>query len=151
MWSLSARPARIYLLRVNAPASPVKGLVCSMSQLALFANFEKPTESPTMPFGKTCQAPSAATLAETLLLSSKRWSTSGRVTLRGECWTVASQEWLNDAEECFLSQILEESAPQKYWLSPKACAGILRRAEKRGKELPRPLERALTNVASREP
>jgi hypothetical protein len=135
----------------SVPVLPVKGQVCSMSQLALFANFEKPTESQTSPSGKTSQEPSAATLAETLLLSSKLWSTSGRVTLRGECWTAASQEWLNDAEECSLSQILEESAPQKYWLSPKACAGILRRAEKRGKELPRPLERALTNVASQEP
>ena len=42
-----------------------------------------------------------------------------------------------------LSQILEESAPPKYYLSERACAGILRRAEKRKKELPEILEMAL--------
>ena len=42
-----------------------------------------------------------------------------------------------------LSQILEDSAPPKYCLSEKACAGILRRAEKRGKELPKELKEAL--------
>jgi hypothetical protein len=31
----------------------------------------------------------------------------------------------------------------KYFLSPKACAGILRRAEKRGKKLPTALQKAL--------
>lgn len=33
--------------------------------------------------------------------------------------------------------------PLKYYLSPKACQGILRRAEKRGKELPESLKQAL--------
>ena len=34
-----------------------------------------------------------------------------------------------------LSQILEERPDPKYNLTPKACAGILRRAERRGKKL----------------
>ena len=42
-----------------------------------------------------------------------------------------------------LSQILEDSPPQKYSLSAKACRGILARAEKRGKKLPEALEQAL--------
>ena len=42
-----------------------------------------------------------------------------------------------------LSQILEDSAPRKYYLSATACAGILRRAEKRGKDLPKELKAAL--------
>ena len=42
-----------------------------------------------------------------------------------------------------LSQILVDSAHPKYSLSEKACAGILRRAEKRGKELPNELREAL--------
>ena len=47
-----------------------------------------------------------------------------------------------------LSEILETSqVPHRYFLSPKACAGILRRAEKRGKELPEMLRRALQAVA----
>ena len=42
-----------------------------------------------------------------------------------------------------LSQILEETPHPKYFLSATACAGILRRAEKRGKELPEILRAAL--------
>lgn len=42
-----------------------------------------------------------------------------------------------------LSQILEDCPLPKYSLSAKACQGILRRAEKRGKELPPELEKAL--------
>lgn len=42
-----------------------------------------------------------------------------------------------------LSQILEDNVPEKYYLSKKACEGILRRAEKRGKTLPKLLEIAL--------
>jgi len=44
-----------------------------------------------------------------------------------------------------LSQILEDSAPQKYCLSERACAGILNRAAKRGKQLPEILKQALEN------
>ena len=44
-----------------------------------------------------------------------------------------------------LSQILEDSPPRKYCLSARACEGILRRAEKRGKELPKELHDALVN------
>jgi hypothetical protein len=42
-----------------------------------------------------------------------------------------------------LSQIVEADVPAKYSLSKKACEGILRRAEKRGKKLPPMLEDAL--------
>ena len=46
-----------------------------------------------------------------------------------------------------LSSILQEHVPDRYSLSPKACQGILRRAEKRGKELPEVLKRALERQA----
>lgn len=49
---------------------------------------------------------------------------------------------------CGLSDILETGdVPQRYFLSAKACRGILRRAEKRGKALPPPLQCALAAVA----
>ena len=47
-----------------------------------------------------------------------------------------------------LSEILESETSAKYYLSPKACSGILRRAEKRGKALPPSLRAALLSVAS---
>jgi hypothetical protein len=42
-----------------------------------------------------------------------------------------------------LSQILEDCPHPKYSLSAKACQGILNRANRRGKELPKELEIAL--------
>ncbi len=66
----------------------------------------------------------------------------------GQLWTRNSSEWRKDAAVCSLSEILETGpvAP-RYFLSAKACRGILRRAEKRGKALPMPLQNALTAVA----
>ena len=52
-------------------------------------------------------------------------------------------EYPSEENASLLSQILEDSAPQKYCLSARACEGILRRAEKRGKELPKELKEAL--------
>ena len=47
------------------------------------------------------------------------------------------------AKESLLSQILEVNAPEKYYLSARACQGILTRASRRGKKLPELLEAAL--------
>ena len=46
-------------------------------------------------------------------------------------------------EESTLWSILQDNVPEKYFLSEKACQGVLRRAERRGKELPTPLRLAL--------
>ena len=53
----------------------------------------------------------------------------------GECPNVAVASRL--------SQILEATPHPKYSLSSKACLGILRRAERRGKDLPTQLKEAL--------
>ncbi len=51
----------------------------------------------------------------------------------------------------FLSSILETGEGlRRYYLSPKACKGILRRSGRIGKNLPPLLEEALLKVASRE-
>ena len=47
-----------------------------------------------------------------------------------------------------LSQILMEGVPEKYYLSPKASLGILRRASARGKKLPVVLQKALERQAA---
>jgi hypothetical protein len=59
-------------------------------------------------------------------------------------------EFPNVAVESTLSQILEVNAPEKYYLSAKACEGILRRAERRGKKLPPMLKEALEQMIERE-
>ena len=66
--------------------------------------------------------------------------------LPGECMTLNFGEYPSEERESTLSQILDLNAPDKYSLSQKACAGILRRAEKRGKTLPDMLRDALMEV-----
>lgn len=61
----------------------------------------------------------------------------------GESWMLNTGESPSAAVESSLSQILEDSPHQRYYLSKNACLGILRRAKVRGKELPPQLEIAL--------
>jgi len=48
-----------------------------------------------------------------------------------------------EANPTLLSEILEEETDPKYALSSRACKGILNRANKRGKQLPEILQKAL--------
>lgn len=85
--------------------------------------------------------------------SSGRWASSGMGSAT-ECLTLNMPEWVishtlshSDAAVCSLSDILETGdLPQRYFLTARACAGILRRAERRGKELPEALHQALVAV-----
>ena len=63
--------------------------------------------------------------------------------------TLNIGEGPNVERESTLLQILEDNAPEKYYLSAKACEGILRRAERRGKELPPILKEALKQQIKR--
>ena len=65
----------------------------------------------------------------------------------GECWTLNTGESPSVAVESFLWQILEDSPPQRYYLSQKACRGILERVKARGKKLPEQLLWALKKQA----
>lgn len=81
------------------------------------------------------------------------WAGSGILSEHGELLMLSTTAYPSEEEGfsvCSLAEILEPDVAPKYYLSPKACAGILRRAEKRGKKLP-PLRAALTQVAFREP
>ena len=124
--------------------------------------------------GKMFQEPSPAELpkARTSVSSSKRSSelsavpfmsldlTPGHGNLLGESYWELISPWLggawmlntgvspNDARESSLSQILQVGVPEKYYLSQKACLGILRRASVRGKTPPKVLEQALRYQAS---
>ena len=123
---------------------------------------------PESPCGKMCLDPTAADRPAAAILkrSSRRSSTLKNHTfmwlnlradagnMLGPCWEkdpawLGSPGMLNTSEcpksaaESFLSQILEAAAPSKYSLSRKACLGILRRSDARGKPLPPALERAL--------
>ena len=119
--------------------------------------------------GKMCPEHLAATKGETSRQSSKRSSASqsrkppilkclkrdgtpgGATTMKweddgawlGECMTRNTGESPNAAVVSRLSQILEVTPQEKYSLSAKACQGILRRAGRRGKDLPEMLKTVL--------
>ena len=61
----------------------------------------------------------------------------------GESSTLNTGVCPRVVRESSLWQILEPHPQRKYYLSRKACLGILRRARKRGKELPATLKLAL--------
>ena len=84
----------------------------------------------------------AATEDEILPPSFEGFQNSG-ICRPGECWTLSFSESHSAAGESFLWQVLETAPAPKYYLSERACAGILRRAEKRGRELPENLKDAL--------
>jgi hypothetical protein len=75
------------------------------------------------------------------------WQMDPREQRHGVSWMPNISEWPNGASVCSLSQVLEtDRIPQKYFLSSRACAGIIRRAAKRGKQLPASLEAALESA-----
>ena len=119
--------------------------------------------------GRTSQEPSAATVERTsasssrksqksltkpyLFLSLRRASGQQQDTwtvtdgpLPGEPWTPNTTECPNVAVGSYLSQILQVNAPEKYHLSARACEGILRRASRRGNQLPPMLQEALEEM-----
>ena len=65
--------------------------------------------------------------------------------------TLNTSECPKDAVESSLSAILQDSVPSKYYLTRKACLGILRRAKERKKDLPEQLELALKAQAGLAP
>lgn len=76
------------------------------------------------------------------------WPAAG-ITRNGVVWMLNTGESHSGAVACSLSDILEKDpVPARYFLSPKAAAGILRRAERRGRELPPALRQALMALAS---
>lgn len=100
--------------------------------------------------GKTSLASCHRTEEGILEPSSGRWLNSGTAS-HGECWTLKTSESPNDAEECSLLDVLVETSEilPRYYLSPTAAAGILRRAERRNKTVPPRLYQALLEVSTR--
>ena len=78
------------------------------------------------------------------------WLNCLSVKSHGASSMLNTGESPNAAVESFLSRILQPmtDVPEKYYLSAKACLGILRRAQERGKELPEELRIALERQAN---
>lgn len=117
-------------------------------------------------YGKMCQVPSPQTTERISESSLRNWQESKIAKyqyldlrqvngnkperwlvmdgqLHGEHLMLNFGESPKEERESSLSQILEMNVPERYYLSPIACQGILRRASKRGKALPPILKEAL--------
>lgn len=121
-------------------------------------------------FGKTCQEPLVPTEektsepcwkslpawnSQTLLFLDLRGGADGAKPGQspemdglwlGDSLTLNIGESPSVANESLLSQILEVDVPLKYFLSARACRGILTRASRRGKALPDLLKTALLDM-----
>jgi len=119
---------------------------------------------PELLSGKMSQEPSVQTKEKTLDASLKNWQESKTLKFQylclksgsvqelsnfltelshGEPTTLNIGESPKEERESHLSWILETNPNPKYNLSPKACQGILNRANRRGKKLPELLEKVL--------
>jgi hypothetical protein len=85
--------------------------------------------------------------AETISASSSTAFANSGIASAGRYWTRKTSESRSAADACSLSQVLESKVSERYYLSAKAAAGILRRAARRGKKLPARLEVALKAVS----
>ena len=94
---------------------------------------------------KEPQAPEVPMPEKNWLPPTFLWETDGAL-LTGFL-TARAGEFHSGGAVSILSQILEADVPQKYYLTPRACLGILRRASARGKELPTVLRLALERQA----
>ena len=136
-------PVKTSAWPVNGPVFPASAAVCGLSSTVFCPSCGHDGRSLRM--FPDCFP---QTGAPTSVSYSGGWATSG---MGGptEFWTRATSESPNGAVVCSLSAILEtRSVPRRYWLSARAAAGILRRAAKRGKELPLRLQEALQALAA---
>lgn len=130
----------------NEPALPENEADCSMKQhesQTLFSDQEDGCSLRTYPdyFPPMEDATSPS--------YSRRWPTSGFTTSPGECWTADTSECPNGGGAySSLPDVLEATVPSRFYLSQKAAAGILRRAEKRGRALPPALDNALRTLST---
>ena len=106
---------------------------------------------PDMCYGRTWRVVSTERTPPTSCDSSPRLMNAG-ILAHGECWTRSMCEWTGwivpsrrDGGVCGLSDVLDGMQPRllKYFLSPTALRGILRRADARGKALPTLLAAAI--------
>lgn len=81
----------------------------------------------------------------------KVWTFDKKTIPRGLAGRINVEEWPNDASVQSLKNILQpmSEVDNRFILSRKACAGMLRRAVKRGKTIPPKLKEAMEYMANR--
>src|SRR5207244_197272 len=138
----AASPAKTSPSPASAEGSLGSGPVSPTRSSTLWSGTDLPPSS-----SRTFRASSPLMEARTLGHSSVVWANSGTGGPTGFS-TLVTSECRSDDGGCSsspstLSEVLEPTAPQRFYLSARAAQGILRRATRRGRELPEALFRAL--------
>lgn len=116
-------------------------------QLSLFGRmYPEPFQVTTERILEPCLKKSQTPIFQCLQVANgqpQEWLEGERLTPLGESLMLNIGEYPSVENESTLSEILEDNVPEKYYLSPKACLGILRRAKNKGRKLPDNLRIAL--------
>lgn len=140
--SLGEPPASPSASRASELAWMMRVVISRSSFSRLLADYDLAGSS-----GRTSPASCRSTADGRLEPCLGRWWNSGTGSPT-EFLTLSTSEFPSDGTACSLSRILETGdLLRRYFLSARACRGILRRAEKRGKKLPVQLQAALDMVA----
>ena len=111
----------------------------------LCGSFEDALQEPLS--SKTCTAFSLAMEDETSQSYSRRWMNSG-MAWGGVCLTAKTSESPSNVVESILLPCIETGeVPGKYFLSPNAATGILRRVDRMGRNLPPSFRQSLEILA----
>lgn len=143
--SMAGSHVKTYPSPEDGPDSLATKAVSGLSSLESLANYGQDGAASRMFRGFAAQTADVISPA-----SSPTWMNSGSMR-RGQLWTLNTSESRNVAPACSLSEVLEELDPEnpaqrRYWLSPRAARGILRRALRRGRPLPERLVRRLVEI-----
>lgn len=127
-----ASPVKTSLLRAWVKEKDLEELSLD-SFMSLLDWLEK--ASPEFLFSKTLRVSSAPTGEMTFPFFSKRWPSSG-ILSDGVLLTADTLEYPSHVNESTLSGVLETGeVPEQYFLSPNAARGVLRRADRMGRNL----------------
>ena len=96
---------------------------------------------------KTCTGFSLVMEDATSRLCSTRWTNSG-IVLHGVCLTAKASESPSNAVASTLLPCVEtQGVPEKYFLSPNAAIGILRRVDRMKRNLPPSFRQSLETLS----
>lgn len=98
-------------------------------------------------FSKMFPGSSTPIMEKISKLSSPNWMSSG-MAFRGECLTLNTLEHPKDVDASILSEVLEPSAPLRYFLDAEQLKSLLNRAEARSTPMPLALKKSIESQIS---
>ena len=143
--SAEGSPAKTSQLPENEPDSRANAPACSTKPSESLTLFSTPEDGFSLRMYPDSFPQTVGEISESF---SRRWPTAGFTTSPGECWTADTSESHSEGGAfSSLPDALVADAPPRFYLSQRGAAGILRRANKRGKTLPAELETALLSAS----